>query len=292
MQTNNFKHYLHLHFLVFIAGFTAILGELITISSIPLVWHRMLIASVLTFIYLIIKKNNIKIDLNTLLKFSLPGLIIALHWITFFEAIEQSNISITLAMFSTAAFFTSFIEPFFFKRKIIFYEIIMGLLVIIGVYMITMAEISYLNGIILGILSALFSSLFSVFNGKLVKKYSPIIISFYEFLTGLIFITIYLVMFNSFDSIFLNSLISLDYLYLFILGSICTAYAFIAAVGLMKFLSPFTVVLTYNLEPVYGIILALILFPDKENMSTMFYLGASLILITIIINSVFKNKYS
>ena len=151
MQTNNFKHYLHLHFLVFIAGFTAILGELITISSIPLVWHRMLIASVLTFIYLIIKKNNIKIDLKTLLKFSLPGLIIALHWITFFEAIEQSNISITLAMFSTAAFFTSFIEPFFFKRKIIFYEIIMGLLVIIGVYMITMAEISYLNGIILGL---------------------------------------------------------------------------------------------------------------------------------------------
>ena len=115
MQTNNFKHYLHLHFLVFIAGFTAILGELITISSIPLVWHRMLIASVLTFIYLIIKKNNIKIDLKTLLKFSLPGLIIALHWITFFEAIEQSNISITLAMFSTAAFFTSFIEPFFFN---------------------------------------------------------------------------------------------------------------------------------------------------------------------------------
>tara|TARA_B100000427_G_scaffold25220_1_gene18727 strand:- start:65 stop:943 length:879 start_codon:yes stop_codon:yes gene_type:complete len=291
MQTNNFKHYLHLHFLVFIAGFTAILGELITISSIPLVWHRMLIASVLTFIYLLIKKNNIKIDLKTLLKFSLPGLIIALHWITFFEAIEQSNISITLAMFSTAAFFTSFIEPFFFKRKIIFYEIIMGLLVIIGVYMITMAEISYLNGIVLGILSALFSSLFSVFNGKLVKKYSPIIISFYEFLTGLIFITIYLVMFNSFDSVFLNSLISLDYLYLFILGSICTAYAFIAAVGLMKFLSPFTVVLTYNLEPVYGIILAIILFPDKENMSKIFYLGAFLILVTIIINSVFKNKH-
>lgn len=292
MQTSNFKHYLHLHFLVFIAGFTAILGELITVSSIPLVWHRMLIASVITFFYLLIKRNNFKIDFKTLLKFSLPGLIIALHWITFFEAIEQSNISITLAMFSTAAFFTSFIEPLFFKRKIIFYEIIMGLLVIIGVYIITMAEILYLNGIILGILSALFSSLFSVLNGKLVKKYSPVNISFYEFLTGLIFITLYLVIFNSFDTVCLDSLISLDYLYLFILGSICTAYAFIAAVGLMKFLSPFTVVLTYNLEPVYGIILALILFPDKENMSATFYLGASLILVTIITNSIIRNKYS
>ena len=292
MQTSNFKHYLHLHFLVFIAGFTAILGELITVSSIPLVWHRMLIASVITFSYLLIKRNSFKIDFKTLLKFCLPGLIIALHWITFFEAIEQSNISITLAMFSTAAFFTSFIEPLFFKRKIIFYEIIMGLLVIIGVYIITMAEILYLNGIILGILSALFSSLFSVLNGKLVKKYSPVNISFYEFLTGLIFITLYLVIFNSFDTVYLDSLISLDYLYLFILGSICTAYAFIAAVGLMKFLSPFTVVLTYNLEPVYGIMLALILFPEKENMSATFYLGASLILVTIITNSIIKNKYS
>ena len=174
MQTSNFKHYIHLHFLVFIAGFTAILGELISVSSISLVWHRMLIASVLTLIYLITSKTKISIDFKTLLKFSLPGLIIALHWITFFEAIEQSNISITLAMFSTAAFFTSFIEPLFFRRKIIYYEIIMGLLVITGVYLITMAEILYLNGIILGIFSAFFSSLFSVFNGKLVKIYSPI----------------------------------------------------------------------------------------------------------------------
>ena len=233
MQTSNFKHYIHLHFLVFIAGFTAILGELISVSSISLVWHRMLIASVLTLIYLITSKTKISIDFKTLLKFSLPGLIIALHWITFFEAIEQSNISITLAMFSTAAFFTSFIEPLFFRRKIIYYEIIMGLLVITGVYLITMAEILYLNGIILGIFSAFFSSLFSVFNGKLVKIYSPITISFYEFLTGVIFITSYLLITESFSSVYIENIFSLDYFYLFILGSVCTAYAFIAAVSLM-----------------------------------------------------------
>jgi len=290
MQTNNFKYYIHLHLLVFIAGFTAILGELISISSIPLVWHRMLIASLLTLIYLIISKNKVSIDFKTFLKLSLPGLIIALHWITFFEAIEQSNISITLAMFSTAAFFTSFIEPLIFRRRIIYYEIIMGLLVITGVYLITMAEISYLNGIILGVLSALFSSLFSVFNGKLVKKYSPLTISFYEFLSGVVFITLYLIITNSFSSIYIEGIFSLDYLYLFILGSVCTAYAFIAAVDLMKYLTPFTVVLTYNLEPVYGIVLAILLFPDQEKMSFMFYVGAILILATIIINSIIKNR--
>jgi drug/metabolite transporter (DMT)-like permease len=290
MQTSNFKHYIHLHFLVFIAGFTAILGELISVSSISLVWHRMLIASVLTLIYLIASKTKISIDFKTLLKFSLPGLIIALHWITFFEAIEQSNISITLAMFSTAAFFTSFIEPLFFRRRIIYYEIVMGLLVITGVYLITMAEILYLNGIILGIFSALFSSLFSVFNGKLVKKYSPITISFYEFLTGVIFITSYLLITKSFSSVYIENIFSLDYFYLFILGSVCTAYAFIAAVSLMKYLTPFTVVLTYNLEPVYGIVLAILLFPNQEKMSFMFYLGAILILATIIINSFIKYR--
>ncbi len=290
MQTSNFKHYIHLHFLVFIAGFTAILGELISVSSISLVWHRMLIASVLTLIYLITSKTKISIDFKTLLKFSLPGLIIALHWITFFEAIEQSNISITLAMFSTAAFFTSFIEPLFFRRKIIYYEIIMGLLVITGVYLITMAEILYLNGIILGIFSAFFSSLFSVFNGKLVKIYSPITISFYEFLTGVIFITSYLLITESFSSVYIENIFSLDYFYLFILGSVCTAYAFIAAVSLMKYLTPFTVVLTYNLEPVYGILLAVLLFPNQEKMSFMFYLGAILILATIIINSLIKHR--
>ena len=127
MQKNNLKHFIHLHFLVFIAGFTAVLGELITNSSVSIVWHRMLIASILTIFFIFLKKKSLKINLQQLLKYSFLGLIIALHWITFFEGIEQSNISVTLAMFSTAAFFTSFLEPLFFNRKIIFYEIILGL---------------------------------------------------------------------------------------------------------------------------------------------------------------------
>ncbi len=288
MQKNNLKHFIHLHFLVFIAGFTAVLGELIINSSVSIVWHRMLIASILTIFFILLKKKSLKINLKQLLKYSFLGLIIALHWITFFEGIEQSNISVTLAMFSTAAFFTSFLEPLFFKRKIIFYEIILGLLVVIGVFLIFNAEFNFINGIILGILSAFFASLFSVLNGVMIKNDSAIKISFYEFVSGVIFITIYLILTDNIISLNIENYLSLNYLYIFILGSVCTAYAFIASVYLLKFITPYSVVLTYNLEPIYGILLALLFFAENEKMSFQFYIGLFLILSSVLINMYVK----
>ena len=290
MPRSNLKHYLHLHFLVFIAGFTAILGEAITIGSIELVWHRMFIAFILTFFFLIIKKNTLKISLNNFFKFFVAGIIIALHWVTFFEAIEQSNISITLAMFSTGAFFASIIEPIFFKRKIKIIEIVLGFLVIIGVYIVMNADINSFLGVILGISSALLSSLFSVINGKLVQNSNPYVISFYEFLAGVVFLYVYLFLTGSTEKLIIENYISYDYLFIFILGSICTAYAFIASVYILKYLSPYTLVLTYNLEPIYGIILAIAIFPENEKMNTSFYVGTFIIISTIIINSIIKYR--
>ena len=290
MQKNNLKHYLHLHFLVFIAGFTAILGEAISLSSIALVWHRMLIALVLTFLFLLYYRYNLKIDIKDFFKFSLAGIIIALHWITFFEAIEQSNISITLAMFSTGAFFASLIEPIFFKRKVRPVEIILGLIVICGVFIILQANIDSFFGVLLGIVSALLASLFSVLNGKLVQNNNPFVISFYEFLSGVVFILLYLIFSGNLIDLNIESFFSYDYLYVFILGSICTAYAFIASVHILKFLSPYTLVLTYNLEPVYGILLAIFIFPETEKMEFSFYIGTLIIISTIIINSILKIK--
>ena len=290
MQKNNLKHYLHLHFLVFIAGFTAILGEAISLGSIALVWHRMLIAFVLTFLFLIFRKYDFKINIRDFFNFSLAGIIIALHWITFFEAIEQSNISITLAMFSTGAFFASLLEPIFFKRKIKPVEIILGCVVICGVFIILKANINSFVGVFLGIVSALLASLFSVFNGKLVQNNNPFLISFYEFLSGVVFILLYLIFSDNLSDLAISSFFSYDYLYVFILGSICTAYAFIASIYILKFLSPYTLVLTYNLEPVYGILLAIFIFPDTEKMEFSFYIGTLIIISTIIINSILKIK--
>ncbi|MDB4108642.1 DMT family transporter [bacterium] len=288
MPSVKFINQLHLHFLVFIAGFTAILGEFISINAIALVWFRMAIAAVMMFGYIKIKRVDLKIPFKTILKFFVAGIIIALHWITFFAAIKASNISITLAMFSTGAFFAAFIEPLFFRRKIISYEIFFGLVVIFGVVLITQTELRYLTGILLGISSALFSTLFAVLNGKFVEQHSATVISFYEFIGGVAFISLYLLFSDqgfSEDFFILNST---DWICLFILASICTAYAFIASIHVMKHISPFSVVLTYNLEPIYGIVLALVLFPETETMTPMFYVGALLIICTVLLNAVYK----
>ena len=289
MPNVKFKNHLHLHFLVFIAGFTAILGELITIQAIPLVWYRMTIAGILMFGYLRFKRIKLNIPFNVKIRFFLAGVVIALHWITFFAAIKISNISVTLAMFSTGAFFASFIEPLFYRRRIISYEIIFGLIVMVGVAMIMQIEGEYFYGIILGILSAFLSSLFAVMNGKFVQNYNALTISFYEFVSGILFISIFLVFDHEhgFSSSFFNITFR-DFIYLLILASVCTAYAFIASVYVMKHITPFSVVLTYNLEPVYGMIMAFIIFPDKEKMPIIFYLGSSLIILTVLLNAIIK----
>ena len=290
MLNAKLKNYLHLHLIVFIAGFTAILGELISIDAIPLVWFRMSIAGILMFVYIKFRKINLKVDFKSIVKFSIAGIIIALHWITFFEAIKQSNVSITLAMYSTGAFFASLIEPLFYRRRVIGYEILFGFIVIFGVWLITKTEFEYINGIILGIFSALFSTIFAVINSKLVQRNSATLISFYEFVSGVICISLFIIFFrNGFDITFF-SLSSQDWIYLFLLASVCTAYAFIAAVHIMKHISPYTVVLTNNLEPIYGIVLALILFPESEKMSSEFYFGALLIISTVILNGILKNS--
>ena len=290
MPKAKLTNYLHLHVLVFIAGFTAILGELITIGSVPLVWFRMVIATVLMLAFIMATGVNLRVGMRSVVKFSIAGLLIAIHWITFFESIKQANISIALSMFATGAFFASFIEPIFFRRRIIGYEILFGLLVIAGVWLITKTEFRYINGIILGVVSALFSSMFAVINGKFVQKHRASVISFYEFISGISCISIFLLITGEgFNKAFFD-LLWTDWLYLFLLGSICTAYAFIAVVYVMRMISPYTVVLTYNLEPVYGILLAIALFPQKEKMSIEFYIGALLILSTVIVNGIIKNR--
>lgn len=292
MPNANLKHYLHLHFLVFIAGFTAILGELITIDSFSLVWFRMVIAGLLMFIYIKATKKQLRINRKLLIQLSIAGIIIAAHWITFFESINQSNVSIALAMFSSGAFFASFIEPIFFKRKILWYEICFGIIVILGVFLITQGELKYINGILLGLSSALLSSLFGVINGKFILKHRASVISLYEFASGIVFLSLFILLFNDGFNASFFKLSQNDWIYIIILASVCTAYAFITAVEVMKYISPFTVILSYNLEPVYGITLALILFPEKEQMSSQFYYGAVLVICAVVLDGIVKNYKS
>jgi len=295
MPNAKLQNYLHFHFIVFIWGFTAILGELISIDALPLVWYRMLMASGFIYVYIRFRKISLQISAKLLRTLGIAGIIIALHWITFFAAIKVSNVSITLSVLSTGAFFTSILEPIFYRRKLIWYEVLFGCMVICGLYIIFSVEGDYVIGIMYALCSAFLSSVFSLINGKVAKKYDPSVISFYELVIGVGFVTLYLIITSFFGSVqegFSTSFFQLstsDWVYLIILASFCTAYAFIGSVKVMKYLSPYTVMLTINLEPVYGIILAYLIFGDTEKMNTEFYYGALIILGTVLLNGIFKN---
>ena len=288
MQNDNLKSYLHLHVIVFIWGFTAILGKLISLEALDLVWYRMLFASVIMTFVVLLSKEKVKVPFNVLIGFIVSGIIIAAHWLTFYQAIKVSNVSITLACLSTGAFFASILEPIFYKRKVIWYELLFGVIVVVGLGIIFNVETKYTTGIYLAVTSAFLSALFSVINGKYAKEYNPNIISLYELSSGVFFISIYLFFAGSFTPAFFAISVN-DLIWLFLLSSICTAYAFSASVKVMKFLSPFTVMLTINLEPIYGIILALLIFDDTEEMSPLFYVGALIILATVIANGIVKS---
>ncbi len=287
MQNDNLKSYLNLHLIVFIWGFTAILGALISLEALDLVWFRMVFAVIFIALYVFIKKIDLKVTSRVLLKLLILGLIIALHWLTFFKAIKVSNVSVTLACLSTGALFTSILEPFFNKKRIVPYEVLFGLIVVAGLYIIFQVEGNYAEGILLALTSAFLSALFSVMNGQLAKEYNSTLISFYELSGGVLFLSLFLLLSGSFTLDFFT-ISSSDFIYLLILSSVCTAYAFIASVKVMKHISPYTVMLTINLEPIYGILLAVLIFKEKEQMSPTFYFGALIILATVVANGVVK----
>ena len=287
MQKNRFKSLIHFHFIVFIFGFTAILGSLISIGAVKLVWYRMLIASVCLFILSFLLGKKIFVSKKMLFILLFCGFIISMHWVFFFQAIKVSNVSITLSILSLGAFLTSFLEPIFYKRKIILYEVFLGLLVVAGTTIIFSTQFHYIEGILFAFCSVLFSVFFALLNGKLVGKISSFTISFYELIGGLITLSILLIINNDFNLDLLN-IQSSDLVWLLILGTICTAYAFVISVDVMKHLSPYSLMLSINMEPIYGIVLAIIILNESNEMSLEFYIGFLMIFISVILNGIFK----
>lgn len=287
MKQSRFGNLFLLHLIVFIFGFTGILGRLIETSSDILVWWRMIIASVTIAIFVYatgkIKKN---LSVNALI-YSVVGIIIAAHWITFFEAIKQSNVSVTLACLSASSIFTAILEPIFFKRRVDKYEIFFGLLVLSGLLLIFSFETEYKVGIILALTAAFLASLFTTINGKLIQKDNPYRISLVEMMAGALGITLWLFIQGKLDmNVF--QLPPMDWFWIIILGTVATAFAFVVNVKVMEEISPFTVSLTINLEPVYGIVLAYFIFGSSEKMTWGFYAGTVLILAALYLNALHR----
>lgn len=289
MKSENLKSHLLLHLVVIIYGFTAIIGRLITIPAVNLVWFRMLIAMVLFFVWLKIKKIPIKVSVKEAVTLLSIGAIVALHWISFFGAIKISNISVTLGCMSATTLFTSLLEPIIFKKRVDPIEVIIGVVIILGLYLIFQFETQYRLGISVALVAAVLAALFTILNRGAAQKHSPAVISLYEMLGGVIVLSGLLLFQGDIGTEMFNLSIS-DWVWITILASICTAFAFSLSVWVMKKLSAFTVVLAINMEPVYGILLAYLFFKEEEQMSTQFYIGTILILVAVVLHPLIKSR--
>ncbi|MEZ4721528.1 MAG: DMT family transporter [Flavobacteriales bacterium] len=281
------KHQLSLHGVIFLWGFTGILGRLIQVSSTSIVWWRILIAVSGLILFMIVAKRSLLTTTNNIVKYLITGCITAGHWVFFFEALKVSNVSITLTSLASTSLFVALLEPLFFKRKVIGYEILFGLLTLVGLGLIFQAETEHSLGVVLSLISAFLAALFGTLNGVYVKHDRPSLITAYELIGGLIGLTIYLYFLGGAG---IEIPIGIDWAWLAILGLVCTSFAFVISIEVMKTLSPFTVSISINMEPIYAIIFALIIFKEEEYMSPMFYIGAALVMSMIFMNSYIKRK--
>ena len=282
------RNILILHFTVLIWGFTGVLGELISVSAMHLVWYRVLIAAISLWVYFLIAKKPILVSKSQLIQYLAVGMLVGLHWVLFFHAIKISTVSVTLVTLSSVTLFTAILEPVINRKKISIADILIGLVIIFGIYLIFKFEFQYFWGIVYGLSCAFCASIFSIFNARMVKKGSPTSITFYEMIGAWIGVSMIMLISGQFDEQMILS--QSDLMYLLVLGVGCTAIAYVLGVAVMRELSAFTVALTTNMEPVYGIILALLIFGQKEAMSTGFYFGAIIVLVTVFIYPYLKTK--
>lgn len=286
MSSHSFKDYLLLHFIVMIWGFTAILGLLISLPSLELVFYRTLIATIGVLVVMLVRKKSISVPLPELLKIAGVGVLISLHWIFFFWSARVSTASVCLAGMATTSLWTAFVEPMVNRTKVKWYEVALGLLVISGLLVIFQFESGYWLGLAMALVSAFLGALFSVLNGRLTMRHTPYQITLFEMgaacLFSLLFMPIYAKFLTEGNPI-QWAWKDLDWLWLLLLGGVCTVYAFSVSVDLMKRLPVFSINLTINLEPVYGILLAVLIFGEKEKMTPQFYLGTLIILVSVLI---------
>lgn len=285
--------YIKLHFIVFLWGFSAILGKLVSIPAFEMIFFRGLLAAAGMGIVIVLTRGSFYVTQSQLVRLLLIGVIVTIHWLAFFGSARISNVSVSLVGFATNSLWAALLEPWFNQSRIKKFELLLGLTVLGGLYIIFSFDFQYAGGLLLGILAGFTSALFSVFNARMVRSVSPFAITFYEMIS--IFISLGMIMliyplFNSTPNFNLTPTWE-DWIYIALLAGVCSVYAYSVAVELMKKISVFLIQLTLNLEPLYGIIMAVIIFGDTEKMSTNFYLGTAIILSAVVSYPFLKKRF-
>jgi drug/metabolite transporter (DMT)-like permease len=277
--------YIELHIAIFLFGFTAILGKLIQLSEFEIVWYRLIFTSIsLLFIPRIFRYIK-SIPARERWKLAGIGMIVTLHWICFYGSIKYANVTVALSVLSTTAFFTAILEPLMLKTRFSWTQVILGVMIIPGMFLIFSFGSIYITGIILALFAAILASLFSVLNKRMVQKHHPLAITFIELGSGWLFLTIIFPFYFLLSGITVSLPSAHDFLYLVILALLCTTIAYYLALKALKHLSAFTSNISINLEPVYGIIMAMLIFSEQKEMNIGFYLGAVIIILSIFIHT-------
>ena len=279
------KAFLQLHIAIFLAGFTGILGKLITLNEGLLVWYRLLFTVIMLWPFYYLQRKIQPVPFKKILQLSAVGFVAALHWVTFYASIKSANVSVALVCFSSIGFFTAIMEPLLLKHRASVIELLLGILTIAGIYLIFHFDPRFKTGIIIGIISAFLGCLFPIFNRKLTQSTSAEIVTLYELTGGFLLLSILVPFYIRY---FPENTVPLwsDIGWLFILSWFCTVIAFQLMTQALKKISAFTVNLSYNLEPLYGILLAFVFFQEHKTLKQNFYWGLCLIALSILIQTI------
>jgi len=286
--------YLKLHFIVFLWGFSAILGKLVSIPAVEMVFYRSILAAIGMGMVMLATKGNFHVTKSQLVRLVLIGFIVAFHWVAFFGSARVANVSVSLVGFATNSLWAALLEPWFNRTRVKKFELMLGLVVVFGLYVIFSFDFQYKLGLFLGVVAGFTSALFSVFNSRMVRSVPAFTITFYEMIgafVGLaIFFPVYIVTWAPGGVLHLAPAV-MDWVYIGLLAGVCSVYAYSTAVELMKKISVFFIQLALNLEPIYGIIMAVIIFGSEEKMGTNFYVGAMIIMSAVVLYPVFKKRH-
>jgi drug/metabolite transporter (DMT)-like permease len=275
------KAFVQLHIAVLLAGLTGVLGKLINLNEGLLVWYRLMLTALALWLLALLRRPTFRIQRKDMFRIFGVGAIAALHWVAFYGSIKYSNVSVGLLCFSAVGFFTALIEPLVFRHRVDWVELFLGLMVIAGIFLIFQVDPRYKTGIIIGLVSSLLGSLFPVLNKRILEKVPATTVTLYELTGGFLFLSILLPFYLRFSPTVKVLPDVQDWIWLLVLSLACTVLAFNLSMYALKRLSAFTVNLSYNLEPVYGILLAFLLFREDKYLQGGFYIGFSLIILSI-----------